>query len=317
MARRLSWTDVRGGIIVTVVLILVAAAILKFSRVGALHGDTFKLYALVGEARGVLPGSEVWLSGQKIGKITGIAFRSPAVADSTSRIQIDMEVLEIYRTALHRDAVAQIRSGGSLIGPPVVYLSPGTVRASVMQHDDTVRTQPQSDAEGAASQFTSASKEVTVIVANVKVLGAQLQTTQGTVGALLNGPGGGEMSRARVQALRMMGKLNGSGTVGRVMQGGVTARSSRVLARVDSVRALLASPNTSLGRIRRDSTLLREVDDIRHELTLVRADLDESRGSAGRFMHDSAIFTAVGAAEREMTALFADLKKHPMRYISF
>ena len=151
----------------------------------------------------------------------------------------------------------------------------------------------------------------------MKVLGAQLQTTQGTVGALLNGPGAGEMARARVQAMRVMGKMSGSGTIGRVMQGGLTTRTSRVLARVDSVRALLASPNTSFGRMRRDSTLLREVEDIRNELTVVRADLDESRGSAGRFMHDSAIFSAVGAAQREMTALFADLKKHPMRYISF
>lgn len=317
MARRLSWTDVRGGIIASVVLLLAAAAILKFSRVGALHGDTFRLYALVGEARGLLPGSEVWLSGQKIGKVTAIAFRPNATADSTSRLQIDMLVLEEYRGALHRDAVAQIRAGGSPIGPPVVYLSPGTVRAAGIRRDDTVRTQPQADVEGASTQMAMATREFPVIIANVKLLGAQLQTTQGTMGALMNGPGAGQLQRARVQSLRVLDKMSGTGTLGRVMQGGLTTRAGRVLARVDSVRALLASPNTSFGRLRRDSTLLAEVADIRNELTLVRADLDESRGTAGRLMHDSGIFSAVGAAQREMTALFADIKAHPMRYISF
>ena len=41
---------------------------------------TTKIAAIVGEARGVTKGSEVWLGGQKIGRITDIQFRSPASA---------------------------------------------------------------------------------------------------------------------------------------------------------------------------------------------------------------------------------------------
>ena len=88
------------------------------------------------------------------------------------------------------------------------------------------------------------------------------------------------------------------------------------MARVDSVRALLASKRSSLGRFRRDSTLLTEVDDIRNELTLVRASLDESRGTVGRAMHDSALTNNLGEAQQQMSLLFADIKKHPLRYLS-
>src|SRR5476649_1979435 len=102
MARRLSWSDVRGGILACIAIGAVTFAVLKYSRVGALHGDTMMLYALVGEARGVLVGSEVWLSGQKIGKITDITFRSPSLADTASRIEIRMAVLEKYRSVMHR-----------------------------------------------------------------------------------------------------------------------------------------------------------------------------------------------------------------------
>jgi phospholipid/cholesterol/gamma-HCH transport system substrate-binding protein len=316
MARRLSWSDVRGGLIAVVVIAIVALAILKFLRVGALHGDTFRLYALVGEARGVTKGSEVWLNGQKIGKIIDIRFL-PATADTARRIQIEMEVLEQYRDAMRNDALAQIRSGGSVIGPPVVYLSAGTPHAAPLRPKDTVRTRPQADVEGATGQFATATKEFPAIIGNVKVLATQLEGTEGTVGAFLNGPGFGDLGTAQRRASRLMARLSGGGTAGSVMRGGLSTRARRVMARSDSVRALLASPNTSLGRFRRDSTLAAEVADIRNELSLVQANLAAGRGTAGRAVSDSALGNALAEAQREMTLLFADLKKHPLRYMSF
>lgn len=317
MARRIVWSDVRGGLVASVAIVVLAGVILKYSRVGALHGDTFRLHVMVGEAREVLTGSEVWLSGQKIGKITNIRFLPPST-DSTSRIAIDMEILERYRSAMRRDAVAQIQNGGSLIGAPVVYLSPGTSSAPPMRHDDTLRSRPQADVEGTTSQFGYAARDFPAIIGNVKVLTAQLQTTEGTIGAIINSPGAGELGKARLQTTQLMTRLtSGPGTIGRVMQGGLTARTSRVMARVDSVRALLASPTGAYGRFRRDSTLLRDVADVRNELSILRAELDEPRGTAGRVLRDSALVNAVGQAERELSLLIADLKKHPLRYIAF
>lgn len=320
MARPLSWSDVRGGLIATIAIAVVSFVVLKFARLGALRGDTFRLYALVGEARGVLVGSEVWLSGQKVGKITSINFRSPAVSDTSTRIEIAMQVMDKYRPMIRRDAEAQIRNGGTIIGAPVVYMSPGTVKAREIRDGDTLRTKPQADVEGATGQFGSAAREFPLIMKNVKLLAAELQSTQGTIGALLNSPGGtggAELSRARVQAARLGAQLSGNGTIGRIMEGGLSARASRVMARVDSVRALLASPNTSFGRLRRDSTLLAEVADIRNELSIIQALVDEPRGTAGRVLRDSAITNALAGARREMTLLFADIKKHPLRYLSF
>ena len=98
MARRLAWSDVRGGFIAIRAIVALAVVILKYARVGALRGDTITLYALVGEARGVLTGSEVWLSGQKIGKVTDIQFRSPRRSQTRpSRVEIKMKVLAKYR----------------------------------------------------------------------------------------------------------------------------------------------------------------------------------------------------------------------------
>jgi len=320
MARRLVWADVRGGLLALLALVALSVGTLKYARVGALHGDRIRLYVSAAEARGILKGSEVWLLGQKVGLVTDVCFKPPSVSDTANRLLVAMEVQERYTDAIRRDAIAQMRAGGSLIGAVVVYLSPGTAGAPAIRDGDTIRARPQADVEGATAKFGVAAKDLPAILGNVKALRSELQATEGTAGALLN-----QGTAATVQ-LRSAGSQVGHlrtrvgearGSVSRLMDGSLSARANLVLARVDSVRTLLASSSGSLGRLHKDSTLMTEVADIQRELTRVRASLTESRGTAGRVLHDSAVFSALGEVQREMSLLVADMKKHPLRYNPF
>lgn len=317
MARRLAWSDVRGGLVACVVLVVAAIAILKFSRVGALRGDTFPLYATVGDASGVMKGSEVWLSGQKIGKVTDIHFRPPQSSDTLHRVAIDMEIQSKYSDAFRKDAVGQIRPGGSFIGPSVVYLTPGTMKGAPISPGDTVRIKGAPDFGTATTQLKSAAQEVPAIVDNLKLLRAEMDSTRGTMGAVMHGSALGQVGRVRESASQLAGSLQNRGTAGRVMQGDLMARARRVMARADSVRSLAGSQNTSLGRFRRDSTLLGHVSEIRADLAKLRAEMNSPDGTVGRFTQDSAITLQLAEAQNQMALLFADIKKHPLRYLSF
>lgn len=318
MARRLAWSNVRGGLIAILVIVGVCVATLKYARVGALRGDRIRLYALVGAARGVLKGSEVWLMGQKIGKITDIRFRSPNESDTTTRVLVEMEVLDKYRGAMHRDAEAQIRPGGSMIGAMVLYLSAGSAGAPIIRDGDTVRAKSQTDAESATAQFGAVAKELPAVIGNLKTIRSELDSSGGTLGAMMSrGVQRAPLQSAMANVSRLRRRLgDGRGSIGRILDGELGARAQRVVSRADSVRALVASSNMPLGRFRRD-TLMAEVAGIRDELAKVRASLAESRGTAGRIGRDSAVFSALGEAHREMTLLLADLKKHPLRYNPF
>jgi ABC-type transporter Mla subunit MlaD len=320
MARRLVWADVRGGLVALLVLVAISVATLKYARVGALHGDRIRLYARSGEARGILKGSEVWLLGQKVGLVTDVQFLPPNESDTTSRLLIAMEVQKQYTDAIRRDAVAQMRPGGSLIGAVVVYLSPGSATAPSIRDRDTIRTRPQADIEGATAGFGSATKELPAILRNVRALRAELQATKGTAGALLHEETAAtaRLQTTGTQLTRLRTRVGAArGSVSRLMDGTLGARARLALARVDSVRALLASSNGSLGRFSRDSTLLPEIADIQTELARVRTSLTESSGTAGRVLHDSAAFSALGDVQHEMSLLVADMKKHPLRYNPF
>jgi phospholipid/cholesterol/gamma-HCH transport system substrate-binding protein len=320
MARRLAWSDVRGGALAHVALVAHAVGTLTYARVGAVHGDTIHVYAAMGEARGILKGSEVWLLGQKVGNVTAVRFQSPSRSDTTSRLVIEMELLDSERDVIHRDAVAQIRSGGTVIGAAVVALTPGSPGVPPLADGDTIQARPQPDVEGARAQLGAVTQELPTIIANVKAIRSELGSGQGTAGAMLN-DGATRAAAAKALGIRiaqLQRRLGASrGSVGPMMDGELRTRAQLAMAHADSVRTLLSSSRTSLGRFRRDSTLASDVADIRDELATVRASLAESRGTAGRVLHDSAVFDALGEVHRQMALLVADLKKHPLRYNPF
>jgi hypothetical protein len=319
MPRRARWTELVVGLIALAVLTGAGLAVLVFARVGTLHGSTFRLYALTDEARGVIRGSEVWLGGQKVGAVKQVKFMSANVPIK-NRLLIVMDVLSSARQEIRLNSSTQVRSGGTLIGSPVVYLSIGTSATRAVVPGDTLRALPQSDIETMTSEFAIASRQFPDIISNIKLLNQQLHGVEGTLGAFGVEHGGVELSRARVQTTRLVAKVSQpTGTVGLALaaRSDLLGRAQRALARADSVRALLTSENSSYGRFRRDTTLLREVADIRNELDIVHARMASPTSMLGRARADSALFDAIAGARREITLINADIHRRPLRYIHF
>lgn len=321
MPRHANWSQLLVGVVCLVAIVAGALGVLLFARVGALHGDTSTLYAATSEARGITKGSEVWLAGLKVGLVKRITFR-PISADTSRRLLLELEVLDEYLPHMRRDSYMQIRSGGTLLGAPVVFVSMGTNRARPLVEGDTIRTLPQQDPEGLTAGFANATKQFPAIVSDVHVLSAQLRAASGTAGAMMSLVGGdnGEVATFRSGAASLGERVGaGRGTIGLALgRGDATTRLRRALARADSLRATLNDSTRTIGRLRGgDSTLLRTVQDVRDEVAIARALLDEPRGTAGRLMRDSAIVRETARVQRQLDSIVADIKYRPLRYWPF
>jgi hypothetical protein len=110
-----------------------------------------------------------------------------------------------------------------------------------------------------------------------------------------------------------------SGTLGRGMGmvSDVRARAASAMAQADSIRALVGSTRVSLGRFRRDSTLIIEMERIRTELANIQQLAASPDGTIGRARTDSAIVRNIHLSLQAIDSLVADMKKHPLRYIAF
>lgn len=313
-----SWRSLIPGLIAIAVIVLSTIALLMFAQVGALHGDTVRIYAATDQARGLLKGSDVWLAGQKVGVVSDIRFQ-PVTTEVSQRLLIELELLKKHLPQLRGDSYAQIRTGGSLIGAQVVYLTTGTPTAPEVDEGDTLRAKPQGDTESVASQIASASRQFPAIINNVKLLSSQLESARGTLGAFGAEEGVQKIGRVGVRAANLTGRaLGGEGTIAMMMRrNDHLTRAQSAMARADSIRLLLASNATTYGRLRRDSTLIREIGSIRNEVSIVKALLAQPQGTAGRVRADSAIVRQLGLLEREFTALKRDITRDPLRFISF
>jgi hypothetical protein len=315
MPRARSWADLKFGLLTLALVVAGAIGVLVFARVGALHGDTVRIYAVTSHARGLVAGSsEVWLAGQRIGLVREIGFRPPA-ADTSARVLLALELLDEHAAVVRRDAAVEIRAGGSVIGAPVVSLGTGTDRAPAIRAGDTLVARGDQDLDAVRAEFAVLGTQVPAILANVRILGSQLRSARGTLGAL-GVEGDDRLAETAGAARALLARVRGDGTLGRTLRGGLLGTQARgILARTDSVRALLASSRTSIGRLRADSALPNAVAALRADLAAVSAALGETRGTAGRLRRDDALATQLARARAEVDALAADLKRNPVRYL--
>ncbi|HJR66830.1 MAG TPA: MlaD family protein [Gemmatimonadaceae bacterium] len=314
---RTGWRGLLPGIIIVAVIAAFTFAVLVYARVGRLHGDTYRLYIMTDAARGVIKGTEVWLAGQKVGLVAEIRFAPPG-RDTLSRLGIELELLEEVQELIREDSFGQIRSGGSLIGAPVVYLTPGTSGRPMLANGDTVRAKPQVDTEGLTSAVALAGRELPIVIREAKQVRDDMRRATSQLSELQDN-GGVSLSVVGSRAAGITRRATrGGGAVPMIMrERTVMARVSSAMSSVDTIRTLLASDSTSYGRFKRDSSLARQIASVRDEMSILRSLIEQSRGTAGRIANDNAVTAALASAEKELGRTIEDIKRDPLRYVRF
>lgn len=313
MPRAARWSQLTIGLIAFAVIVAAVASVMIFARVGALHGSTTRLFMVTDRASGVIKGTDVWLGGQKVGVVTSVSLRPPAT-DTTERVAIAMDVLQRYLPYIRHDSDIQIQPGGSLIGAPVVYITVGTRRAPPVQAGDTLRARAQTEKHSDLADIGSLGDSIDAIAGGMRQVSHELDTTVNEVSAL--------RARSVQQATEVQRALAGfsaralhsQGTVARGVADTAQLRREvvRLGALADSLQTAATNGSGTLGRFRRDSTLVQHA----HR---VLGSVDSLRGAiarySGRAPGDTAMANALARTHAQLDSVVADAKHHPFRYI--
>ncbi|MGI8400000.1 MAG: MlaD family protein [Gemmatimonadaceae bacterium] len=316
MARQLHWRELTSGLVFAAVIGGVVVLTFLFARVGALHGKKVTLYVVTEDATGVLSGTEVWLGGMKEGMVTDVSFRPPST-DTLERVLITTQFLKEALPNVRRDSYAQIRPGGSLIGAVIVYISAGTATSPVLHDGDTVHARISSAISNLAADVGTIRPELAALIAQVHELNIKRSSTSGTVGSF-SAHGLPHMPEVTGRMSRIASRgMSGNGTIGLAMRTDLMGRATRAMAGSDSIRALLSSGDGSLGRFKRDTTLITEATGLMAVMDTVAAKMFDPLGSIIRSHSDSALARALVRNRALLDSLVKDAKKHPFRYINF
>ncbi len=313
MSRALEWSDLKTGVIAFVAIVGFALSILLFARVGALHGDTTSIFVVTDDAPGVLPGTEVWLSGQKVGLVKDIHFR-PVTTDTLERLAIHLQILSDQMHFIRKDAWADIRPGGNLIGSPVVFISSGTSKVGPLNEGDTLK-------EISTGMMRPVGDRVTALVTRLGMLtdsGGKvlrlLQSQAGTAGHLV-GSGWPKVTRQTDEIARLATRATrGEGSLALLLNGDLGVKVARIRAAKDSITALMTTGRGNVGRFRKDSTLMKQVSHLQGELDSLKSAYSAGAG-IGRMKSDTTLTHEMARVRVELGLLMADLKKHPLRYL--
>jgi ABC-type transporter Mla subunit MlaD len=309
------WRELKTGLIGAAVVAALVIGILFFARVGQLRGDTTTLYVYSDDAVGVLPGTEVWLSGEKIGQVKRIRYR-PVETDTLRRLAIETQIIASRMPYIRRNARVDIRPGGNLIGTPVINITGGTSGAPALVTGDTLAAVSSSAFKPLGVKVDALSARMTVLADTARRLVSLMKSPRGTLGAF-SANGIPAMPDVAGTADQLMTKAkSGDGTLGLAARNDLAGRLTRLAAAKDTIVAMMSSGDGSVARLRTDSALMKRVASVQARIDSLKVRF-AGGGAVSRMQNDSSLTIEMVKMKAELAALMADIKKNPKAYISF
>lgn len=314
MPREHGWSELRIGIISGAAIAALAIGILLFARVGALHGDRSRIVILTNKASGVLPGTEVWVAGEKVGLVEQITLR-PVSNDTSKRVGIRAEILDKFMPQIRKNAHADIRPGGNLIGSPVVYISSESVASPAIRNGDTITTRSVGVIKDVGENVSQLVDRLTVLADSGSKTIALLSSEAGAVGAFGRhglpklASVGGTLTGLMRQA------STGDGSAGLISRGDLGVKFRSIMASKDSITQMMTTGNGNLGRFHRDSTLGPTIARLKSQVDSLNAMMNNQTGGIGKLKSDSTMAREMAKVRLQLDSLMKDIKKHPRKYL--
>jgi hypothetical protein len=292
------WRSLGPGLLTLGVLIAAPVAATLAHRIG---NRVIRVYVATDDATGVIRGTEVWDSGERIGEVERTTLR-PVTVDTSQRVLVRIAIPRDLAPRIRRDTRAQIRPGSSMLGSPVVYFSGGTANAPGVRDGDTLVAQPQSAFDETRAAVAVAVDQIPALRADVESLTSQLFSRSGTIGAV-NTRDIGDRRVTVLDALTRDLKQRTRAAKPRVLDSAratLLQGAQRALAATDSLRHLMTLAGGTLDRLERDSAFVRAVRNTRAEIDSTQRLLTTPVGTAGRLRSDSALRHQLSEASRSL-----------------
>jgi phospholipid/cholesterol/gamma-HCH transport system substrate-binding protein len=166
------------GMFVLVGIIILLAGILTVGNLHTTFTKKMKITAVFDDVNGLLPGSNIWFSGVKIGTVKTLSFYGK------SKVKIEMNIDEASQQYIRKDAFVKIGSDG-LIGNKILIIYGGTVAAGEVVEGDMLQVAAVLSTDDVMNTLQQNNKNILAITNDFKVISKRFVDGQGTLGKLM------------------------------------------------------------------------------------------------------------------------------------
>lgn len=301
----------KGGLAVGA-LILAFLLIFFLADVRRWFTKTDDLHVLMPSAAGLEPGSPVWIAGQTVGEVKEIEVRPPG-SESLQRVRVHVEVERRYREHIRQDSEARVTSF-SVIGDPVLDITPGNPGLPMIEPDDTLGARASGNAGATIERALSLQASLNELVRESKVVATRARDRQAHAERMMN------------QLMTSVRELDAFTTA--VQEGPVNTLSDPEFNRVlKSLGGTITELQTSFQRAaeraraaRTDAEpvlrrLAARTDTISQAIAQLQLAITQNGGGLlTRAMTDTAIVKALHGAQAQLDSLVAETKRAPWRF---
>ena len=259
--------QLRVGIFVLVSIVILIFLILNAS--GDINPFAKKLHlkARFADANGLREGSEVRLSGVRVGKVDKITLLPPSTEPNAQRVEALMTIDAIIdgrpaNERIRQDSTAQQGSPSLLGNEMLINISPGTALAPQVKDYDILRSSSSNTVNDFATSGTDLAQRLSKLSDQISVIVKDVQEGKGTVGRLFSDEA-------------LYNNLN------------ATVRET------EDVMRLIRSGNGSAGRFVNDPALYNNANDIAIQLRKIAEDLRAGKGTAGKLLTNDELYNRV------------------------
>lgn len=166
------------GLFVLVGVIILVGGILTVGNLHATFIKKMKVTAIFEDVNGLLPGSNVWFSGVKVGTVKKLRFYGK------SQVEVELNIDKELQSFINRDSKVKIGSDG-LIGNKILIIFGGTEKAGDIQEGDTLHVEKVLSTDDVMNTLQQNNKNILAITTDFKVISKRLANGEGTLGKLM------------------------------------------------------------------------------------------------------------------------------------
>jgi phospholipid/cholesterol/gamma-HCH transport system substrate-binding protein len=167
------------GLFVLVGILVLLAGILTIGNLHETFTRKIKVTSLFEDVNGLLPGSNVWFSGVKIGTVRTLHFHGK------SQVEVVMNLDENAQEYIRKDAKVKISTDG-LIGNKIIVIYGGTSDGGHIEAGDTLRVEAMLSTDDIMNTLQQNNKNLLDITKDFKVISKKLADGEGTLGKLIS-----------------------------------------------------------------------------------------------------------------------------------
>lgn len=319
---RISWRQVRVGLLLILALIILAYAIWRIGALFNLFVKRYEIVTLVPSAAGLLAGAPVTLAGQRIGLVKKIEFL-PLGRFGKNNLSIELSIARKVEQYIRTDSFARIRTQG-VMGNRYIDITVGSPTEAIIEPGDTIPSIPTVEFEDLLTTVANTLTGVEGLVEDLRTITNSLAQGEGTLGELLMDPRLYEqMVGATTQIRELLVEINrADGTLGRLIRDPALYEEVHgAVARVDSLGIMILHGQGTLSK-------LLESDELYNQLlgTISRADsalgmiggtlteLTEGGGTIQRLLTDPALYDQFLKAVIDLQTLIDEIRANPKKF---